>query len=203
MLLIGRDRSPFVRRTATMMELLGLTYERRPIATTDVAELTKVNPLGRVPALVLSDGETLIDSAAIIDYILEIGDRDHRLLAASGKPRRDALRASAFATGVMEKGVAAAYEMRQRPSDSVHHPWLQHLKGQIHAGVAELEAAMRDRQWLLGTKPGVGDVNIVVAYDFIARAHPEIAAKGWPVLGDLSKRANALSAFKRTQWSDP
>ena len=79
MLLIGRDLSPFVRRTATVIEVLGLPYERRKLATADAPEaVAEFNPLARVPALVLEDGEVLIDSAAIIDYLLEIGDPDRR-----------------------------------------------------------------------------------------------------------------------------
>ena len=201
MLLVGRDRSPFVRRTATVLESLELAFERLPIATADAEELIKHNPLGRVPALVLDGGETLIDSAAIIDYLLEVGDPDHRLLAASGESRRAVLRTSAIATGVMEKGVAAAYEMRQRqPGELVHEPWLRQLKDQVKAGLAELEKAAVGKRWLHGAEPGLADINAVVAFDFIGNSHPEIASAGWPALAALSERANALPAFRNTRW---
>jgi len=200
MLLVGRDRSPFVRRTATVIEFLNLSFERLPLATADADQLIKYNPFGRVPALVLDGGEILIDSAAIIDYLLEVGDPDHRLLPANGKLRRGMLRTSAIATGIMEKGVAAAYEMRQRPAELVHAPWLQHLKSQVRAGLTELERVADGKRWLSGTEPGLADINSVVAYDFIGNSHPELLSTGWPALAALSERANALPAFRKTRW---
>jgi len=200
MLLIGRDRSPFVRRTATVIEFLNLPFERLPLATSDTDELAKYNPQGRVPALVLDDGEVLIDSAAIIDHLLEVGDPGHRLLAAGGKLRRDMLRTSAIAIATMEKGVAAAYEMRQRPSERVHQPWLQRLKEQARTGLAELEKVARGRLWLHGPEPSLADIDVVVAFDFIGTSHPEIISTGWPALAALSERANALPPFRNTRW---
>ena len=200
MLLVGRDRSPFVRRTATVMEFLGLRFERLPLATADAGELGKYNPLGRVPALVLDRGEILIDSAAIIDYVLEVGDPAQRLLPASGELRRRVLRTSAMATGIMEKGVAAAYELRQRPGELIHEPWLKHLKGQVRAGLADLERAADGKRWLHGPEPGLADINAVVAFDFIGNAHPDLSPAGWSALAALSERANALPEFRKTRW---
>jgi len=45
---------------------------------------SQVQPGGAVPSLVLDGGETLVDSSAIIDHLLEVGDPEHRLLPASG-----------------------------------------------------------------------------------------------------------------------
>ena len=85
-----------------MIEVLGLPYERRKLATADAPEaVAEFNPLARVPTLVLEDGEVLIDSAAIIDHLLEIGDPDQRLLPAAGAARRAVICHSAMATGVM------------------------------------------------------------------------------------------------------
>lgn len=201
MLLIGRDLSPFVRRTATVIETLGLPYERRALATADAAqEVARFNPLARVPALVLEGGETLFDSAAIIDYLLEIGDPDHSLLPAAGRPRRDVLRVSAMATGVMEKGVAAAYELRRRPADRVHPPWLNYIEGQVRDGLAYLEKRITGKTWYSGTAPRLDDLNAVVAFDYIAMVHPDLVTPSLPGLAELSARANALPAFQNTQW---
>ena len=199
MLLIGRDLSPFVRRTATVIEVLGLPYERRKLTTADAPEaVAEFNPLARVPALVLEDGEVLIDSAAIIDYLLEIGDPDQRLLPAAGAVRRAVLRHSAMAIGVMEKGVAAAYEMRRRPAELVHAPWLDYIKQQVRDGLAYLEGAC-------GAMAANGDmrldaINAVVAYDYIGLAHPDLVSPELAALAALSEQANALPAFRDTQW---
>ncbi len=201
MLLIGRDLSPFVRRTATVIEVLGLDYKRCKLATADAPEeVAKFNPLARVPALVLRDNEVLFDSAAIIDYLLEVGDTEHRLLPSNGQPRRDVLRISAMATGVMEKGVAAAYEMHQRPTHLVYEPWLLRIKQQIRDGLTYLEEAIAGKIWFSGQELRLDDLNAVVAFDYIAMVHPDVISPDLQGLVALSGRANALPAFRNTQW---
>ena len=64
---------------------MGLAYRQVGLSTADeTAEIAKFNPVVRVPSLVLDGGETLVDSSAIIDHLLEVGDPEHRLLPASG-----------------------------------------------------------------------------------------------------------------------
>mgnify|MGYP005642017407 CR=1 FL=1 len=203
MLLIGRDLSPFVRRTATVIEVLGLPYKRCKLATADEPEkVLEFNPLARVPALRLDDGEVLFDSSAIIDYLLECGDDANTLLPASGRARRDVLRNSAIATGVMEKGVAAAYEMRRRPAAFVYEPWLQYIKQQISDGLAYLESASDGGTWLSGPEMRLDDINAVVAYDYIHLIHSDLVSADSTGLAALSARANALPTFRNTQWKN-
>ena len=69
MILVGRYLSPFTRRTAIVLKTLNIDFEVKTLPATPAnAELVAINPLGRVPAVVLDDGEVLIDSAAIIMY---------------------------------------------------------------------------------------------------------------------------------------
>ena len=65
MILIGRYLSPFVRRSATLIQLAGLEYEQREVTTDQVDELSAFNPLARVPALDIGEAEAIVDSAAI------------------------------------------------------------------------------------------------------------------------------------------
>jgi glutathione S-transferase len=75
MFLIGQYDSPFVRRTAIAMRLYGIAFEHRPWSTFgDADKIAPYNPLRRVPTLVLDDGEALIDSTAILDYLDERWD---------------------------------------------------------------------------------------------------------------------------------
>ena len=72
MFLIGQYDSPFVRRVAIALRLYGLAFEHKPWSTFgDADKIAPYNPLLRVPTLVLDDGEALIDSAMILDYLDE------------------------------------------------------------------------------------------------------------------------------------
>src|SRR5215831_3302837 len=109
MILIGQLDSPYVRRVAVSLVVLGLPFERRLLSVfRHPEEMRRLNPLGRVPALVLDDGTTLIDSAAILDYLDELVGPDRALLPRSGDARRDALRIMALGTGCSDKAIAIA-----------------------------------------------------------------------------------------------
>ena len=73
MILIGQYDSPFVRRVAIAMRLYGIAFEHKTWSTFGDAEtIAPYNPLRRVPTLVLDNGETLIESTAILDYVDEL-----------------------------------------------------------------------------------------------------------------------------------
>jgi len=199
--LVGGYLSPFARRSAVVLKALDLDFEQRPLSTAQHPdEVTAINPLCRIPALVLDGEEALIDSAAIIDYALEVGDADHALLPASGADRRAVLRHSAVATGTMEKAVASAYERHRRPKDKIHPEWLDHVNGQVAAGLTVLDSAADGRDWLHGDHMTLADINAVVAFDFVAITSSFQVKEGQvPALAALSERCNALASFAETQ----
>ena len=97
MILIGQYDSPFVRRVGIALTLYGLPFEHRPWSIFgDADKIRAYNPLMRVPTLVLDDGEVLIESHSILDYLdsLVPADRAHvsdrRAGAASGAEDRRA-----------------------------------------------------------------------------------------------------------------
>ena len=92
MLLIGVNRSPYTRRVAVTLKAYGLPFEQRNLSGFgNRAEVRAANPLGRIPALVLDNGETLVDSAAIIDHLDEVVGRE----GADAAVRRRAARRAA------------------------------------------------------------------------------------------------------------
>lgn len=138
MILIGQYDSPFVRRVAVSLRLLGLEYEHRPWSVfSDAAEVGGYNPLCRVPVLVLEDGEVLIESGAILDHLDE-GAGTRRLLPAAGPERRRQLQIAALATGLAEKAVALVYERAMHEETSAG--WIARCEGQVGAVLARLEA---------------------------------------------------------------
>lgn len=199
MILVGRYLSPFTRRCAVAMRLLGLEYTHNPLATsTDREAIRAVNPLARVPALILDDGEVLIDSAAILDYLDELAGPDRALMPPKGEPRRRAWRFVALATGACDKTVSAFYELTRRPDDKKHMPWVEDCTKQVVDGLAEIEAAAGDG-WLVGDRITQADISTVCALEFIRKVHPQALSQGFPRLDALSARAHELPAFAETR----
>ena len=86
MILIGQYDSPFVRRVAIALRLYGIGYEHRPWSTFgDADRIAAFNPLRRVPTLVLDDGESLIESGAILDHLDERVGPDRAMIAVRGE----------------------------------------------------------------------------------------------------------------------
>jgi glutathione S-transferase len=91
MILVGQYDSPYVRRVAVSLRLLGFGYEHDTRSVfADFDALRQVNPVGRIPSLVLDDGEVLIDSAAILDWLDRAVGPERALLPHDGPARRRA-----------------------------------------------------------------------------------------------------------------
>ena len=199
MILIGMFDSPFVRRVAVSMNLLDLPFEHRNWSVGKDFELIRqFNPLGRVPTLVREDGEALIDSSAILDFLDESVGPELALLPPSGRERREAQRIMAIAVGAAEKGVAQLYEKAFRPEEKRHEPWVERCRAQMHGALAELDrlAQARTSEWLVGGRLSQADVTATCVFTFLCDAVAiGRSASVYPGLSALSSRCESLPAF--------
>jgi glutathione S-transferase len=200
MILMGMFDSPFVRRVAISMNLLELPFEHRDWSVGKDFELIRgFNPLGRVPTLVLDDGEALVESAAILDFLDDTVGPERALLPPSGEARRSALRYMAIAMGAAEKGVLQVYERVFRPEDKRHEPWVVRCRTQVQGALAELErtAAARTSDWLVGGRMTQADITVSCIYTFLNEALSlEGSAADYPALSALTRRCEALPVFR-------
>lgn len=209
MILIGMFDSPFVRRVAVSMNLLKLPFEHRNWSIgKDFEVIRQFNPLGRVPTLVQPDGESLIESAAILDFLDESVGPDRALLPPAGKDRREALRLMAIASGAAEKGVLQVYETVFRPQERRHEPWLERCRTQMHAALTELDRLSQARagEWFIGDRLTQADVTAGCVFTFLSEAIiADRAATAYPGLSALAARCEALPEFRavKAQWIAP
>jgi glutathione S-transferase len=209
MILIGMFDSPFVRRVAVSMNLLEMPFEHRSWSVGKDFELIRqFNPLGRVPCLVQTEGDTLIESSAILDFLDERVDPSRALLPRSGDARREALHIIAVAIGAAEKGVTQVYESAFRPPEKRYRPWVERCHTQMHAGLAELDRVcqVRSGPWLLGKAMTQADITVACVYTFLSDAlalNREGAA--YPALASVVAQCEALSEFRsvKAEWFPP
>jgi glutathione S-transferase len=209
MILVGMFDSPFVRRVAVSMNLLQMPFEHRNWSVGKDFELIRqFNPLGRVPALVQPDGDILIESAAILDFLDEQVGAGRALLPRSGEPRREALRIIAIATGGADKGVSQVYETSFRPPEKRYRPWVERCHTQMHGALAELDrlCQVRGGEWLIGNRITQADVTAACVYTFLSDAfglnRVEVA---YPALSTVAARCEALPEFRaaKAEWFAP
>ena len=110
MILRFSPSSPFVRKVRIAITLLGfdkdVTMERAD--TTDPNDfLRKINPLGKIPALIIEDGSAVYDSRVILDYL---DDRagGGKIVPRDLKARLAALRLQALADGILDASILTA-----------------------------------------------------------------------------------------------
>ena len=198
MILIGQYDSPFVRRVGIALTLYRMPFEHRPWSTFgDAEKIRPYNPLTRVPTLVLDDGEVLIESHSILDYLDGLVPAADRLFPVTEPARHQALKVAALATGVSEKAVSLFYEKRLHKE--VSDVWVERCRVQINGALAELETNRRKRTgdtWF-GNAIGHADIAIACALRFIPEAHPRlIAMTDFPALGADAARLEALPVFQ-------
>jgi glutathione S-transferase len=197
MILVGQYDSPFVRRVAVTLHLLGLPFTRNTQSVfADAEAMRRINPLGRIPSLVLDDGEVLIDSWAILDHLDEIAGPARALLPPSGAARRRALRITAMATGAVDKAGAIVYERLLRPADKQYQPWVEHNMTQLASTLDALEA-LPNSPWLMGGKLSQPDISTACMIGYLRlRLQDSILPARYPKLERLSDAAEAMPAFR-------
>lgn len=202
MILVGMLDSPYVRRVAVSLKLMGLPFEHRSISVFRQVERFKaINPVLKVPTLVCDDGTVLMDSSLILDYLEHNVAAGNGLMPPGGEPRKEALRVIGLALAACEKCVQMIYEHQQRPEDKRHQPWLDRVDAQANAALAGLEpAAARARPWLQGERLTAADVALACTWRFAQYYEREvrIAPDRYPAIAAHSRRAEALPEFAST-----
>jgi glutathione S-transferase len=196
MQLIGMLDSPYVRRAAISLRLLGLAFEHRSISVFSTFEQFRaINPVVKAPTLVCDDGTLLMDSTLIIDHAETIAGRS--LMPAGAAERLHALRVLGLALAACEKTVQIVYERKLRPPEKQHAPWVDRVRGQLAAAYAGLEAEVAKLPAPAGeTAIGQAGLTSAVAWGFTQMMVPEfVAPADFPSLAAFAAAAEKLPAF--------
>jgi glutathione S-transferase len=190
--------SPFGRKVKIAAALLGLA-DRIEIVVADTLDPNEIlrtqNPLGKIPTLVLENGETLFDSRVIVEY-LDVLAGGGRVIPASGPERVAALRLQALGDGLMDAALAQVYEVRFRPEGMRGQAWTDHQAGKVERALRALEA----NHSTPGGPLHVGEITLACALGYLDlrfegrwRAdHPRLVA--W--LSDFEARVPAYAATR-------
>ena len=193
--LIGHYDSPFVRRVGVSLHVLGIPFERGLLSVFgDAEEMRAFNPLVRVPALVLDDGECLIDSAAILDHLDEIWVPGERCC-----PPVAWLAAMRCKNGARNRHRRQGHRHRLRAPqsrDKIDETWIARCRNQQEGALAELE-----RRYGRAVSGGRGlmqpEITVAAMLGYLRLRQPETVRAGrYPALEALSARAEADPAFR-------
>jgi glutathione S-transferase len=200
MILVGQYDSPYTRRVAVSLGLLGLGFEHDTRSVfADFDSMRATNPLGRVPSLILPDGTTLIDSAAILDWLDQAVGPGRALLPPTGSSRQQALQRIALATGAIDKVGASAYERLIRPAAYRWPDWIARCRSQAEGGIA----ALARQSWPADARLCQAWVTTACMIRYVRMADPELLPSGrYPALDAVSQRCEVLAPFQATYPAD-
>jgi len=168
MQLIGMLDSPYVRRVAISLRLLGLPFGHRSISVfREMPAFAAINPVIKAPSLVCDDGAVLMDSTLILQFAERMAAPRTLLPVDPDAFQRD-LRVQGLALAACEKAVQIVYEHSLRPEEKRHAPWTERVRSQLGQALRLLEVEL-DAQPLTVASDTItqGGVTTAVAWQFI------------------------------------
>ncbi len=163
--------SPYARKLRAIVIEKGLQSQCTMVVTPpmeDPPELHRVNPLGKIPALLRDDGFNLVDSALIAEYLDTLG-AGVRLIPAETEARFRVLRMAQLGHGLMDAAVARLLEMRR--DEATRSPmWLMRHTGAITRTLAVLE----EEAGSLSQMPTLAEINVAVALGYLDFRHDDL-----------------------------
>lgn len=180
MILRFSPSSPFVRKVRIAVSLLGfdndVTMERAD--TTDPNDsLRKMNPLGKIPVLIIEDGSAIYDSRVILDYLDERAGGG-KIVPRDARGRLEALRLQALSDGLLDASILTIYEGRYRKPEMHEPKWLELQAGKVSRALAALDAAPPP----LDPMPNVGQIALACALGYRISGSGRVGAptiRGW------------------------
>jgi glutathione S-transferase len=200
MKLIGMLDSPYVRRVAISARYLGIDLEHESVSVFRHFEhFQQINPVVKAPTLVLDDGEVLIDSTLIIDYLEALAGPGKSLMPGDLKQRLRSLRLIGLGLAACEKSVQLYYERNLRPADIQYQPWVERVEGQLAAAYSSLELELEKQPLGNGALIGQDGITLAVAWSFTNLVVPDqVDAEQFPRIAEFTAQAEKLEAFIST-----
>jgi glutathione S-transferase len=200
MKLVGSRTSPYVRKVRVILAERNLPFEFvEESAWNADTTVPRYNPLNKVPALVLDDGDSIYDSAVISEYLDAIsgGTLLPRDPAARAKVRRD----EALGDGIADAGITAFLE-RKREAARQDAGWIARQMSKVDAGIGALAKRLGEGAYLGGTQPNLADIACACALFWAEFRMPELDWRGKHAnLKAWAERMQARPAFASTRPS--
>lgn len=166
MKLLYQTHSPYARKVLVAAHEIGLR-ERLEVVHCETSpvhrnqEVFALNPLGKVPALIVDDGTVLFDSDVICEYFDSLLDSP-RLIPAEPRAHYRTLRLQALAQGIADAGIAVRWETERRPEPL---RWSRMRDGQLEKIAAACDFLEQEIHML--TTPDLGAIALATALSWI------------------------------------
>lgn len=200
MKLIGMLDSPYVRRVAISAKCLGIKLEHESVSVfRQFEQFRRINPVVKAPTLVLDDGEVLMDSTLIIQYMEALAGTARRLMPSEPEHHLRALRLIGLGLAACEKSVQLYYERNLRPVEIQYQPWVERVEQQLTAAYMALERELERQPLKTDGSIGQDGITLAVAWSFTHLVVPEqVDVQRFPLISAWTAYAESLEVFVNT-----
>lgn len=179
MKLIGSLASPYVRKVRIVMAEKKLDYQ---FVLEDVwgnDNILKMNPLGKVPCLVMEGQDSItgavFDSRVICEYVDTLSPVG-KLIPERGRERTEVRTWEALADGLMDAAIAARLEQTWagRSAEQRSAAWVDRQMGKLHAALKAMGQGLGEKPWCSGNHFTLADIAVGCALGYLDFRFPSI-----------------------------
>jgi len=196
MKLIGSLTSPYVRKVRILFleKKVDVDLEIENVWATDT-KITLNNPLGKVPCLLLEDGEAIYDSRVIAEYADTLSPVS-KLIPAESRERAIVKTWEALADGVLDAGILARLEATWRPADLQSQAWIDRQMDKVSKAIREMSEKLGGNAWCHSNQMTLADIAVGCALGYLLFRFPAVQWQGqYPNLDRLYQKLMQRASF--------
>jgi len=174
MKLIGSLTSPYVRKVRIVFseKKVDVDLELESVWAADT-KIANFNPLGKVPCLILDDGEAIYDSRVIAEYADALSPVS-KLIPSDNRDRATIKTWEALADGVLDAGILARLERTWHPADQQSSAWIDRQMGKIQNSLRQMSEMLGGDAWCHGNQMTLADIAAGCALGYLVFRFPSI-----------------------------
>lgn len=173
MKLIGSHTSPFARKVRIVLAEKKIEYEFVIDSPWfEDSKVPEINPLGKIPVLVLDDETPLFDSRVIVEYIDNVTPNS-KLFPAPNRERTEVKRWEALADGICDAAASAFLEAK-RPKAQKSNDWIERQRGKIMRSLEFMAEELGEKTFCMGTHLSMADIATGTALGYLCFRFPDI-----------------------------
>ena len=199
MKLIGSLTSPYVRKVRIVFseKKVDVDLELENVWAADT-KIAISNPLGKVPCLILDDGEAIYDSRVIAEYADTLSPVS-KLIPADSRERASVKTWEALADGIMDAGILARLERTWRPAEQQSSAWVDRQMGKIQNSLSQMSKILGENAWCHGNQITLADIATGCALGWLILRFPDVKWQAqYPNLDRLYQKLLQRPSFAET-----
>jgi glutathione S-transferase len=200
MKLIGALASPYVRKTriAFLEKKIDIELVLEDVWSPN-SQLPNLNPLGKVPTLVMDDGGVMFDSRVIVEYADTLSPVGH-LIPSLGKERAAVKTWEALCDGILDAAILVRLERTWGPrGQNISQEWINRQLSKIQIGLKSISDGLGSNTWCHNNQFSLADIATGTVCGYLLFRFPEINWQAeYPNLAAYYERISERPSFKET-----